>query len=218
MLKLRKPHASSVLWLACACTLAFLMRDDTRATDPFRPLWDGRTFNGWHVIGGGTWAIENGEIVGTNAAAEERYGHLVTNDRYGDFTIRLKFKSLEGNSGLYFRVAETGDDVGVKGFQAEIDPARDVGGLYETYGREWVVQPTPDQVQKYFKPGAWNEMIVETKGRDVVVRVNGTETARLTGDESPTEGYIALQLHGGQDVEVRFKDIEISVKPISAKS
>jgi hypothetical protein len=183
----------------------------------FRALWDGKSLAGWHTIPGGEWKIEEGVIVGRNMASDPRHGHLVTNDQYGDFTVRLKYKSLKGNSGLYFRIEKVPGDVGVKGFQAEIDPANDVGGLYETHGRAWVVKPTADEVKKYFKPGKWNEMTVTAQGRDVVVYVNGQKTAELKNDPGRTTGYLALQLHGSQDVEVMFKDIEIAGEPMSGK-
>ena len=72
-------------------------------------------------------------IQGTNASSEPKHGHLFSKNEYGDFALRLKFESKAGNSGLYFRVEESGS-LGVRGFQAEIDPTNDVGGLYETGG------------------------------------------------------------------------------------
>jgi hypothetical protein len=39
--------------------------------------------------------------------------------------------------------------------------------------------------------------------------VNGIKSAELTDDPGRTEGRIALQLHGNQDGDVWFKDIEI---------
>ena len=177
----------------------------------WQSLFDGKTLAGWHPIGKGQWTIEDGVIVGRHDAGEKEYGHLVSDKSYKDFTIRLKFRSMEGNSGLYFRVAiDPKAFSGLSGFQAEIDPKNDVGGLYETNGRAWVVQPTPEQVKTYFKPGEWNEMTVTAKGRDVTVTVNGTVSAQLKDDPGKwTAGPFALQVHGGQDVEVWFKDVEI---------
>ena len=43
----------------------------------------------------------------------------------------------------------------------------------------------------------------------VVVHLNGYKTAEIHNDPGRTEGHIALQLHGGQDMLVSFKDIEI---------
>jgi hypothetical protein len=143
-----------------------------RAADHWKPLWNGKTLDGWHVIGCGEWKMEDGAIHGTHPANEEAYGHLVSDQSYGDFTIRVKFKALKGNSGLYFRIEEKGFS-GVTGFQAEIDATKDVGGLYETNGRAWVSQPTPEQVASWYRPGEWNEMTVSAHGGHIVVHVNG---------------------------------------------
>jgi hypothetical protein len=42
-----------------------------------------------------------------------------------------------------------------------------------------------------------------------VVRINGTKTAELVNDPGRTEGHIGLQLHGGDEMHVEFKDIAI---------
>jgi hypothetical protein len=175
---------------------------------PWVPLWNGKDFAGWETIGGGQWQVEDGAIHGTSPASEKRHGHLMTRKQVTDFAVRLKYKAIEGNSGLYFRIAKSGP-LGVKGFQAEIDAQKDVGGLYETSGRAWVVQPTAEQVKSWYKPGEWNEMSVVAIGGRIVVHVNGKPTAELRNDPGRRQGYIALQLHGGQDMDVLFKKIEL---------
>ena len=175
----------------------------------WRPLFDGRTLNGWHALPGGNWDIKDGMLIGTGKASETRHGLLVSDDIYDDFTVRLKFNSLKGDSGFYFRSEESNDAVGVHGFQAQIHPATDIGGLYETSGRAWVFQPDPEDVKKYFKPGDWNEMVVSANGGRIVVHVNNTQVAQLLDDPGRSKGRFALQLHGNQEMEIMFKDIEI---------
>jgi len=178
----------------------------------WEPLFDGRSLKGWHALPGGKWEVRDGVIVGTSSKSEKRHGMLITDRRYGDFTTRLKFKAIEGNSGFYFRVDKVESDVGVHGFQAEIDPKNDVGGLYETRGRGWVAKPGAEELAKFFKPQCWNEMTVSAHGRRIVVNVNGHKTVELKDDPSRLEGHLALQMHGGQDMHVQFKDIEIMQK------
>lgn len=173
-----------------------------------RPLWDGKSLAGWHVIGKGMWKIEEGAIHGTSGRAEKEFGHLVTDRDYTNFTARVHYKAVKGNSGVYFRIAEKGFS-GVTGFQAEIDPEKDAGGLYETNGRSWVSQPKPEDVKRWYKPGVWNEMVVTAHGGNITVTVNGQVTAKLTNDPGRAFGKIALQLHGGQDMDVWFKDLTI---------
>ncbi len=178
----------------------------------WKPLWDGRTLQGWHPIGKGNWEIVDGAIRGTHTPEEKEFGHLVSDRIFRDFVVRLKYKAVSGNSGLYFRIEEKGFS-GVSGFQAEIDPEKDAGGLYETNGRSWVSQPKPDDVKRWYKPDQWNTMTVFAHGGRVAVDVNGFRTAELMDDPGRREGKLALQLHGGQKGEVYFKDIEILGDP-----
>ena len=175
-------------------------------------LFDGETLDGWSTLPGGKWEVKDGVILGTSVASDPRHGQLISNKKYKDFVARLKFKSVKGNSGFYFRVDKVDGSVGVHGFQAEIDPANDVGGLYETGGRAWVVKPSPEKVATYYKPGEWNEMTVAAEGRNVTVFINGQKSAELKDDPGRTKGHIALQLHGGQDMHVEFKDVMIAEK------
>lgn len=183
------------------------------ADSAWRPLWDGKSLQGWHQIGKGEWTIKDGAIIGRHSQKEPSYGHLVTDAIYKDFTIKVTYKSLKGNSGLYFRIEEKGAS-GVSGFQAEIDPRNDVGGLYETNGRAWVVRPTADEIKKFFKPDDWNTMVVSAQGTKVRVEVNGQQTAEIDDPKGRKQGYIALQVHGGQDVLVMFKDLFIKGDPV----
>lgn len=180
------------------------------AASHFTPLWDGKSLVDWRVIGKGDWKIEDGSIHGTHRKSERDYGHLVTDRAYTNFIVRFKFKCLKGNSGFYFRIDEKGWS-GVSGLQAEIDARNDIGGLYETNGRGWVVKPKAADVKQWFKPGEWNDMTVSAVGRRVTVTVNGKVSADLPNDvQGRPHGKLALQLHANQDLDVWFKDIEIA--------
>ena len=199
--------------LAVALVFGLLPVSLGAAAEPekgFVPLFDGKTLKGWTAMPGGTWEVKDGAIVGTSQKSERRHGLLLSDKKYKNFTVRLKFKPVKGNSGFYFRSEKVKHAVGVNGFQAEIDPNRDTGGLYETGGRAWVVKAGKIEG---FQGGQWNEMTVTADGGDVVVTVNGHKTAELKNDPGRKEGHFALQLHGGQDMHVEFKDIAILEKP-----
>ncbi len=174
----------------------------------WEPLWNGKTLDGWKTIGGGEWAVKDGTIRGTSSQGEARHGLLISDETFENLAIRLKFKANQGNSGLYFRCVE-GGNAGVLGLQAEITPAEDVGGLYETGGRGWIAKPDAKTVAKALKPNDWNEMSVVALGNRVVVFLNGQRMSEISDEKGRTTGHIALQLHGGQDMDVRFKDIEM---------
>ena len=178
----------------------------------WKPLIAGDAAAGFTATPGGKWEIRDGIVHGTNPASDARHGILLSDKEYDDFTIRFQFKVTKGNSGFYFRVQPSGDDVTVNGIQAEVCENNDTGGLYETGGRAWIAQSDKAVMEKskVLKPGDWNEMWVSAHGKRLVVHVNGTRTVDLT-DEKQTraKGRIGFQLHGGQEMDVEFRNIAI---------
>ena len=180
----------------------------------WEPLFNGKDLTGWHTQPGGEWKVVDGVIVGTSASSESRHGLLVSDREMTNFILRAKFRVHEGNSGLYFRAEETDTNVAVRGFQAEVDRSSAVGGLYETAMRGWVRKPDPDVIENIVTHGEWVSITVTAIDDDVTVSLNGTTVTELLGDkESLKKGRIALQLHGGQNMHVEFKDIAVLKLP-----
>jgi hypothetical protein len=173
-------------------------------------IFDGKTLNGWEVVGGGKWTVSSGVLKGECAKADEQ-GVLVYEKPVKDFTARLKFRISGGNSGFYFRAERIKEQPLVKGFQAEVDAIYDVGGIWETAGRGWVFKPTPEiHATANFKPGEWTDMHVSAIGDRYIIRLNGKTITDITDAQGRKEGVIALQLHGGMDMVVEFRDIHLS--------
>lgn len=175
----------------------------------FRKLFNGKDLTGWKKLPGGTWQVAQQAIVGRSKKSESRHGMLITEEQFGDFELRLRFQVLEGNSGVYFRCERVDEAVAVHGLQAEIENSALVGGLYETGGRDWVVKPNPRLTNHVYKAAEWNDLHIRASGREVTVTLNGHQTAHLKDDPGRLKGHIALQLHGGQEMWVMFKDLEI---------
>jgi hypothetical protein len=176
----------------------------------WRPIFDGRSLDGWKPTPGGRWEVTNGEIHGTNPPDDARHGILLSDKTYGDFTARFQFKVNKGNSGFYFRCEPVKGPVAVRGFQAEVCEDNETGGLYETEGRGWVAQTDKAKMEKekIYRPGNWNEMWVSAHGSRLVVHLNGHRTADVVDSkQTPAEGKLGLQLHGGQQMDVEFKEI-----------
>ena len=177
----------------------------------WEPLWDGKSFNGWNPTGGAEWYLQSGVIHGNGKASGEG-GLLVSEQEFSDFTVRLKFQAVKGNSGLLFRIApkaKEGEEPAAENFETDIDAGGQAGGLYEAGGRGWVVRPDEESLKLFFKPGDWNELAVSAHGPRVVIHLNGVKTVEVTDDPGRLNGTLALEIHGGQDVEMLFKDIEI---------
>ena len=72
-------------------------------------IFDGETFNGWHVYNaesiGSEWSINNGELIFTN---NEEYGQDLTTDKeYTNFELSIEWNISEnGNSGILYGVKE----------------------------------------------------------------------------------------------------------------
>jgi 3-keto-disaccharide hydrolase len=182
------------------------------------PLFNGKNLDGWQPYGEETWVADHGTIFGESTSG--KYGYLLTKKTYKNFDIRLKFNcTMEGNSGLFFHSQITGENPkwgpDIVGLQAEIDPARHSGGIYESGGRGWVALPT-DEGEKAIKPvGQWNTMEVRVEGNHFVTHLNGVKIVDYMYEPAKyTDGHIALQIHTGQNgFRVRFKDIEIRTLP-----
>ncbi|MEX2594930.1 MAG: DUF1080 domain-containing protein [Anditalea sp.] len=207
-----------LIYLLCSCkqspsTNSTSSEENAGQEENWQPLFNHENLEGWHSLPGGNWEVQQGTIVGTSPAEEPLHGILLSNETYADFKLKVVYKAIKGNSGVYFRVEKVDHPVHVFGLQAEIDPEKDAGGLYETGDRAWVVQPTPENVKKWYKPNEWNEMIIVAKGKDVAVYLNGYKTAELKNDPGRTEGHIGLQLHGDMEMNVIFKDVLITENP-----
>ncbi|MBB08792.1 MAG: hypothetical protein CMN03_11105 [Roseibacillus sp.] len=186
----------------------------TVAEPKWQPLFNGKDLDGWHPLPGGKWEVVDGTILGTSPRSEPRHGLLMTDKRFKNFRVRARFKVTSGDSGFYFRVEKTNTHVSVRGFQAEVDNSREVGGLYETSMRAWVSKPDPKLIARTVKPGEWTDLLVTAVGDDITVSLNGVKVTELLGDKKCLkEGHIALQLHGGQDMRVQFKDLSIMELP-----
>jgi len=195
----------------CACVVAGALASDEQSL-VWKPLMDGKTLDGWHKVGDGQWTVEGGAFVG-RANNEKLYGLLVSDRTFKNFTVRLKFKCLAGDSGFYIRTIIKPPEK-AHGLQIQVGPpGTGTGGIYESYGRAWIAKPKVEEEKAFLKADEWNEMTIAAHGGHVVVHVNGVKSAEIDDDPSQPEGHFALQMHSGRVMEVRFKDIEIQEAP-----
>ena len=121
----------------------------------------------------------------------------------------LKFKQeADGNSGVFFRSSLDGTKI--TGWQAEVAPkGKDTGGIYESYGRGWLVQ-IPEEKEDILKEGQWNDMTVKVVGSHVQTFLNGEKMVDFHDEKiGQAEGVIALQIHSGGGIKVKWKDLKV---------
>lgn len=179
------------------------------AADPLKKaikLFNGKDLKGWTVHGTEKWYVDKGELI-CESGPDKQYGYLTTDKFYKNFDLTLKFKQeANGNSGVFFRSTVTGTKV--SGWQVEVAPPNhDTGGIYESYGRNWLVQ-IPDEKEGFLKMGEWNTLRIRAEGDRTQTWLNGHEMVDLTDAKiGAGEGSIALQIHDGGGIKVRWKDI-----------
>lgn len=196
-------HTLSVL-LTFTFTIGGFSQQNTESVS----LFNGVDLSGWTIHGTEKWYVEDGDLVCENGSDNE-YGYLSTDEYYDDFILTLEYKQeSNGNSGVFFR--STLDGIIINGWQVEISPpGHDTGGIYESYGRGWLIKPDPIK-DKSLKYGDWNSMKIMVKGDNVKTWLNGVEMIHINDQNiGEGKGSIALQIHAGDDVKVRWRNIKL---------
>lgn len=179
------------------------------ATSKQTVLFNGKDLSGWEVYGTEKWYVEDGVIV-SESGPDAEYGYLGTKDYYKDFELTAEFKQeKDGNSGIFIR--STFEGTKVSGWQVEVAPPGDnTGGIYESYGRGWLIQPDPEK-DKFLKYGDWNTMKVRVVGGRVTTWLNGEEMVDITDEKiAEGEGSIALQIHSGDRLRILWRNIVVT--------
>ncbi|MFG0289811.1 MAG: DUF1080 domain-containing protein [Rhodopirellula sp. JB044] len=198
------------------------------------PLFDGKSLDGWRGRDD-LWSVEDGCIVGrtTDEAPITQNTFLILNEEVsGDFELALQFQIEGGNSGIQYhsRVLDEKEFV-VSGYQADIDSAnRFAGILYEEKGRgilarrgqSVVIGPSgKKQIETFadaqalgngIHPGQWNDYRIVVRGNQLEHFINEALTMKVTdkqSDKASLSGVIALQLHKGPAMKIRFKKITL---------
>lgn len=171
-------------------------------------MFNGKNLDGWTIHGTEKWYVEDGNLV-CESGPDKGYGYLSTNKPYKNFVLTLKFKQeANGNSGVFVRSSIEGTKI--SGWQVEVAPqGHHTGGVYESYGRGWLIQPKPED-EKHLKTGEWNELKIRMVGDELTSWLNGHQMVHLKDEKiGAGNGFIALQIHDGGGIKVRWKDFKI---------
>ena len=172
-------------------------------------LFNGKNLDGWKIHGTELWYVEDGFLV-CESGPDKEYGYLSTNEFYDDFELTLEFKQeANGNSGVFIR--STVDGTKVSGWQVEVaPPGSNTGGVYESYGRGWLIKPEKEK-DKALNMGEWNKMRIRVKGDKIKSWLNGTPMISLKDKKiGQGKGSIALQIHDGGGIKVRWRNLIVT--------
>ena len=172
-------------------------------------LFNGKNLDGWNIHGTELWYVDNGLLI-CESGPDKGYGYLSTKKFYDDFDLTLEFKQeANGNSGVFIR--STFEGTKVSGWQVEVaPPGNDTGGVYESYGREWLIKPDKEK-DKVLKMGKWNKMRIRVVGNHIQSWLNGTSMISLEDEMiGKGKGSIALQIHDGGGIKVRWRNLIVN--------
>lgn len=182
----------------------------------FKLLFNGKDLEGW-LPDPAHWSVEDGVIVGrTKGKGDLKHNQfLILKDQYGDFVLKFSIKLRNHNSGVQIRSKALPEFV-VTGYQPD---AADkwFGSLYEEKGRGVLVEGWKNKGEKIATVDGWNDFVVRAEGPRITITLNGVKTAEYEERDAnqPTKGVIALQIHAGPAMEVRFRDMKI--QPLGEK-
>jgi len=200
-------------------------------------IFDGESLAGWDGDPR-YWSVEDGAIVGRTSAETplERTTYLLwRGGDVRDFELELEFQletsGRTANSGVQFRSREVGR-FAVAGYQADLSLEEGLSGtLYEQFGARQLMARLGEEVHfssdgkkrtarfagnKNYpglleSPG-WHSLRIYAKGSEIELTLDGLVTSRAFDRHrffSSTSGLLALQLHSGSPMEVRFRHLRL---------
>ncbi|MGW1490229.1 ThuA domain-containing protein [Streptomyces sp. NPDC002402] len=186
---------------------------DCRPKTGYRPIFNGRTLDGWKQAGPGKFTVADGEL-----RTEGGMGMLWYQAKeLTSYSLKLDWK-LDGddNSGVFVGFPASDDPWSAvsNGYEVQIDatdaPDRTTGAVYgfksaDLAARDRVLRP----------PGQWNSYELRVQGERLQVFLNGVKINDFTNTDparSLKDGYIGLQNHGADD-QVSFRDIQLRELP-----
>ena len=190
--------------LLCLVLVLVVQASFAQPTD----LFNGKDLSGWKIYGTEKWYVEDGILI-SESGPDGEYGYLGTEEPFKNFELTVEFKQVaEGNSGVFIRSSIEGTKI--SGWQVEVaPPGNNTGGIYESYGRGWLIKPEFEK-DKLLKFGKWNKMKISMMNDTVTSWLNGTEMVTLTDNKiGEADGIIALQIHSGGGIKIYWKNIRV---------
>ncbi len=163
------------------------------------------------------WSFtDEGVLIGQHDNTEPRDGLIVSTFYYDDFAAKVDYVFKGGvNSALYFRAHEVNTPWLLRGCQDEIAGNGKEAAIWHTAGknepgRGWLASDD-EFVETIRNKGEndWNEIAVVACGDRVTTFLNGFRVVDIDDPQIEKEGKVALQLHGGSDGQMWFKNFQV---------
>jgi Domain of Unknown Function (DUF1080) len=201
-----RPHAVALL-------LSFAAAFASRAEEPkLVPLFNGKDLANFKAEGAQEfWRVENGILIGENNAAKKGH-YLYTEKEYRDFVIafdvRWKGTPPRGvDTGIEMRKPHLQLQLGVSG-SLKVD----MTGSFYTAGKPGYPEAgQAKEAKTLMKPeGEWNTFRIQAKGDTFTCWINGQKASEYTDPKFSGPAPLGLQIHGGVEMKVEFRDVKIA--------
>lgn len=192
----------------------------------FLPLFDGKTLNGWKLLGGtgAGYGVKDGVLF----CAKGGGGNLLSEREYADFIFRFEFKlEAGGNNGIALRAPMAAGSLAYLGMESQVlddgDPKYAKLKAAQYHGSIYLVAPAK---RGALRPvGQWNEEEITCRGRHIRVTLNGkvivdTNLNSVTDREALLKHPGLLRSKGhigflGHNDYVEFRNLRIKELPVA---
>ena len=202
---------ASTLVLACLLAGGAAL---AQPAGPATPLFNGRDLDGWEIVNGGRFTVEDG-LLRVNRGT----GWLRSRDTFGDFVLTMEFRFLEPGamSGIFVRTAATSNDDENgwpnQGYQVQcmdtVSGDFPLGQLMPYGAPPFEHEFDAEALQRAYRPaGEWHTYEITARGENLWVRLNGELITTGTRIEQLT-GHIGIQAEHGL---LEFRRIEVATQ------
>jgi hypothetical protein len=201
--------------LLLLCNAALRAADDVKPTADVKlePLFNGKDLTGFKVPQPNPWwKVVDGVLVGESdgVSPDQKKGNVMyTEKAYQDFVLESDVRFGDNIDSGFMYAGKPGPDI-----QVQIGVSRSLkvdmtGSVY--YKGKYPENGRAKGVKEALKPGDWNAIRVEVKGKVTNVWLNGQHVLTFDCPEETTRpAPIGLQIHPGVKMKVEFKNMKIA--------
>jgi hypothetical protein len=196
--------------LKCALPLLLLcavvcQAEEKPADVQLQPLFNGKDLANFKAPSPNPWwKVVDGVLVG-ESSPDKKGNVLSTEKAYGDFVLESDVRFPDNiDSGFIYGKPELQVQIGVSR-SLKVDMT---GSIY--YKGKYPPEARAKGVDKLLKPGDWNTIRMEKKGRTTKVWLNGQHVLTFDCPEEIKPAPIGLQIHPGVVMKVEFRNLKIA--------
>jgi hypothetical protein len=165
----------------------------------FVSLFDGKSLDGWHLVNGAKFFVEDGVL-------KHNLGHgwLRSDKEYSDYILRLelRFMKPKQDGGVFLRAGKEGKDWPDRKYEVQCENSPRMATIFGTANKLDV-----PLTKKILKPiGEWNQYEIKIVGPKIEVRLNGELVSTADSANNLKKGYIGLQ---GEDGAHEYRNFRI---------